>query len=43
MVPSSKVYFLLMLGIAIAPTLAIFLSIPTSIAVTLLYYLILLW
>ncbi len=37
MLPSRKVYFLLILGIAIAPTLAIFLSIPISIAVTLLF------
>jgi uncharacterized protein (DUF58 family) len=37
MVPSKKAYFLLVLGLIIAPSLAIFLGIPTSIALTLLY------
>ncbi len=36
MIPSRLVYFLLVLGIAIAPILAVFFSIPISIAVSLL-------
>ncbi|BBD59935.1 hypothetical protein NIES2109_27270 [Nostoc sp. HK-01] len=37
MVPARRVYFLLGLGIAIAPILSLFLSIPVSIAITLLF------
>jgi len=37
MLPSRRVYFLLGLGIAIAPILCLFLSIPLSIAITLLF------
>lgn len=37
MLPSKRVYFLLILGIAIAPTLAFFVSIPASIFLTLLF------
>ncbi|MBD2300841.1 DUF58 domain-containing protein [Nostoc sp. FACHB-190] len=37
MVASQRVYFLLGLGIAIAPILSLFLSIPVSIAITLLF------
>lgn len=37
MVPASRVYLLLLLGIAIAPILAFFFSIPASIAMTLLF------
>ncbi|WP_026732770.1 DUF58 domain-containing protein [Fischerella sp. PCC 9605] len=37
MIPARRVYLLLILGIAIAPILAVFLSISTSIAITLLF------
>lgn len=37
MVPANRVYLLLFIGIAIAPTLAMFFGIPTSIAITLLF------
>ena len=37
MIPSLRVYFLLLLGIAIAPALAIFFNLPASITGTLLY------
>lgn len=37
MVPSKRVYFLLILGIFIAPTIAIFLGVPNSILLTLLF------
>jgi uncharacterized protein (DUF58 family) len=37
MLPSKRVYFLLILGIAIAPTLAVFVGIPASIFLTLLF------
>lgn len=37
MLPSKRVYFLLILGIAIAPTLALFTSIGTSLFITLLF------
>ncbi|WP_017316400.1 DUF58 domain-containing protein [Mastigocladopsis repens] len=37
MLPSRRVYFLLILGIAIAPTLAFFVSIPASLLITLLF------
>jgi uncharacterized protein (DUF58 family) len=37
MIPSQRVYFLLLLGITIAPALAIFFNLPASITGTLLY------
>ncbi len=37
MVPASRVYLLLVIGIAIAPILAVFFGIPASIAMTLLF------
>ncbi|OCQ91359.1 hypothetical protein BCD64_25495 [Nostoc sp. MBR 210] len=37
MIPSQRVYFLLGLGIAIAPILSLFIAIPVTIAITLLF------